>query len=363
MINCEHQNIFLIALIISLAGVILADNCAKNHYRTLDGTCNNLQNSHWGAAGSTYGRLLSAKYGDGILTAAKSVTGDELPSSRLISTKLFRHKDVPDPRFTIVMMQFGQFVAHDMSLGGTTEHSPCCVDGKVTSHEPHCFSILVPPDDPVRGADGMECISFQRTLTDHDSEARNSNGSVKQITVVTSYLDLSLIYGNSEAQLTPIRSYTGGCLKMDEVDGKKYPPQNPDGDKICFVESPGETCFLGGDPRLNQSPDLSILHIFYIREHNRLADILSKLNPQWSDEKVFQEARLINIAQYQYVVYYEWLPLFLGEEQMRHGKLIYNKSGSDYVNDYDATINPAPLSEHSSSAFRYYHSSIEGRLE
>lgn len=361
MTNCEQ--IFLIALIISLLGVILADNCANNHYRTLDGSCNNLQNSHWGAAGSNYGRLLGAKYGDGISTAAKSVTGEELPSTRVISTKLFQHNDVPDPRFTIVMMQFGQFVAHDISSGGATTNSPCCVDGKVTSSEPHCFSILVSPDDPVRGADGMECISFQRTLTDRDNEARNSNESAQQINVVTSYLDLSLIYGNSEAQLAPIRSFLNGRLKMDEVNGNEYPPHNPDGDKICFVESPGETCFLGGDARLNQSPDLSIIHIFYIREHNRLADILSKLNPQWSDEKTFQEARRINIAQYQHVVYYEWLPLFLGEEQMRKGKLIYHKSGSEYVNDYDVTVNPAALNEHSASAFRYYHSSIEGRLE
>lgn len=361
MTNYSHLKVFII--IAPLLGVIIvADNCVNNHYRTLDGSCNNLENSHWGAANTPYGRLLSAKYGDGINSVAKSVTGKELPSSRVISTTIFNDKDIPDPRFTIVMMQFGQFVAHDMSMGGAPIHPSCCVDGRVVSNEPYCFEIRIPSNDPVRS--DMECLSFQRTLTNRDNEADNSTEQpVDQITAVTGFLDLSLIYGNSEAQLKPIRSYENGRLKMDVVDGKEYPPHNPDGDEICFIETPGETCFLGGDPRLNQSPDLSILHIFYIREHNRLADILHKINPHWDDEKIFQEARRINIAQYQYVVYYEWLPLFLGEERMIEGKLIYHKNGSEYVNDYDPTVDPSALNEHSASAFRYYHSSIEGRLE
>lgn len=362
MTNYSRLKIFVIIVAAIVIGVIAADNCAKNHYRTLDGTCNNLHNSHWGAAGANYGRLLSAKYGDGISSAAKSVTGEDLPSSRFVSSTLFKSKDVPDPRFTIVMMQFGQFVAHDMSSGGAPINPSCCVEGKVTSRGPYCFEIPVPTDDPIRAGD-MECINFQRTLTDRDNEARNSSEPAQQISVVTAFLDLSLIYGNSEAELKPIRSYEGGRLKMDKVNGKEYPPHNPNGDKICFVESPGETCFLGGDPRLNQSPDLSILHIFYIREHNRLADILTKINSHWSDEKIFQESRRINIAQYQYVVYHEWLPLFLGENEMFDAKLIYHKNGSEYVNDYNPNVNPAALNEHSSSAFRYYHSSIEGRLE
>lgn len=354
--------IFLIASLLSVGST---DNCVKSHYRTLDGSCNNLNHSLWGAAGTPYGRLVPAWYGDGISSPAKSITGEELPGSRLISTKLFDHKNVSSPNHTIVMMQFGQFVAHDMALGGAAINPSCCEKGKITSNKPHCFSILIPNDDPVRSLEGIECMSFQRTLTDRDNEANEnkSDEPAQQISVVTSYLDLSLIYGNSEKELEPIRLFSGGKLKMDKVDGFDYPPYNPSGDEICYVENQGETCFLGGDPRLNQSPDLSILHIFFIREHNRLADILYKLNLNWSDEKIFQEARRVNIAQYQYIVYYEWLPEFLGEEQMMESKLIYHKKGAEYVNDYDPNINAAALNEHSASAFRYYHSLIEGNLE
>lgn len=353
----------VIALLLSLN--VIADDCVTHHYRTLDGSCNNLAHRHWGAANTRYGRLLPPNYSDGVHSPPKSVTGEELPSARLVSTKVFSKDNEPDPQHTIVMMQFGQFVAHDMAFTGTPINPPCCVDGKITSHESHCFNIQIPSDDPVHSEDGVECMKFQRTLTDKDNElAENeSNQPAEQITVVTGFLDLSLIYGNSEKELSTIREYEGGRLKMEKRNGKEWPPHNPDGDKICFVENPGETCYFGGDPRLNQSPDLSILHIFYIREHNRLADILSQINPNWTDEKLFQEARRINIAQYQYVVYYEWLPLFLGEENMYNAKMLYHKSGEDYVNDYDPSVDPSALNDHSSAAFRYYHSSIEGHLK
>jgi len=68
-----------------------------------------------------------------------------------------------------------------------------------------------------------------------------------------------------------------------------------------------------GDVRANQNPQLTLLQILLLREHNRIASILSKLNPHWSDERAFQEARRINTAQYQHINYYEWLPLFLGK--------------------------------------------------
>jgi peroxidase len=82
--------------------------CIKSRYRTLDGTCNNQQNPLWGSANMRYGRLLTPKYGDGIMSPTTSITGQELPNSRLISLIVFGENDVPDPQFTIANMQWGQ---------------------------------------------------------------------------------------------------------------------------------------------------------------------------------------------------------------------------------------------------------------
>lgn len=58
--------------------------------------------------------------------------------------------------------------------------------------------------------------------------------------------------------------------------------------------------------------EIMAMHILWFREHNRLAETLQRLNPHWSDEKIFQEARRITIAEFQHITYNEWLPNVLG---------------------------------------------------
>lgn len=70
---------------------------------------------------------------------------------------------------------------------------------------------------------------------------------------------------------------------------------------------------FSGDSRVNQNTQLTVLQIILLREHNRIANALTKLNPHWTDETIFQETRRILIAQHQQISYYEWLPIFLGE--------------------------------------------------
>ena len=43
-----------------------------------------------------------------------------------------------------------------------------------------------------------------------------------------------------------------------------------------------------------------------------MAKALSRLNSHWNDETLFQEAKRIVIAEYQHIVFKEWLPLVLG---------------------------------------------------
>lgn len=151
-------------------------------------------------------------------------------------------------------------------------------------------------------------------------------------------------------------------MLVENRAGNEWPPQDPNATASCDVQTPQETCYLAGDSRANQNPGLTILHIVMLREHNRIADNLQSLNPTWDDETCFQEARRINIAQYQHINYYEWLPIFLGRENMLKNRLIYQAKGS-FINDYNPSIDPSVLNSHATAAFRYFHSQIEGRLE
>lgn len=68
-----------------------------------------------------------------------------------------------------------------------------------------------------------------------------------------------------------------------------------------------------GDSRVNLHPHLTAMSVIWHREHNRLARELKNINPHWSDDKLFHEARRIVIAQMQHITYNEWLPVVLGK--------------------------------------------------
>uniref|UniRef100_A0A2M4A9X7 Putative peroxidase n=1 Tax=Anopheles triannulatus TaxID=58253 RepID=A0A2M4A9X7_9DIPT len=333
-------------------------------YRTYDGRCNNLQNPTWGAANTPYGRLLPADYGDGVSTPRRSRTGTELPSARTLSLTLFNEQLILDPRTTLVNMQFGQVVAHDMGLrAGGSDTVPCCTNGRVVSNPGRrCYPIPLPPNDPITAAGGGQCLDLVRTRSTFDVNAAACSASnpAQQLNDATSFLDLSLVYGNSAQQNAQLRAFVGGRMKVENRNGTEWPPRNPQSGTACTLRLSTDTCYLTGDERSNITPELTILHIAFLREHNRIAGLLARQRTLWNDEKLFQEARRINIAQYQQIVYYEWLPWFLGRDQMTQRGLLLRTP--DYVNDYSPSINPTTLNSHSNGAFRYFHSAIMGSL-
>lgn len=57
---------------------------------------------------------------------------------------------------------------------------------------------------------------------------------------------------------------------------------------------------------------LTVMHTLWMREHNRVADILAHINPHWDDETIYQEAKHIVAAEVQHITYSEWLPMVIG---------------------------------------------------
>lgn len=93
----------------------------------------------------------------------------------------------------------------------------CCTDdGQLITTNPHktCFPILIPQNDPAHSQTNMQCMNFVRTLTDKDLNCVDTlpQHPAEQMTVVTAFMDLSLVYGNNEDQNRPIRAFHGGRL-------------------------------------------------------------------------------------------------------------------------------------------------------
>ncbi|XP_012227189.1 peroxidase-like [Linepithema humile] len=351
-------------------GDTFSQACQQSRYRSYDGSCNNLRNPTWGLANTRYGRLVRARYSDGIRAPSRSITGLDLPSARLVSYTLFPDTDVNDNLWTLAAMQYGQIITHDMGLiDGTTQSKPhgtrcCTTNGQLIPESaamPQCFPILIPFNDPVYGNTHIQCMNFVRSTTDLDRGCSSPYKPAEQLNTVSNYLDLSIVYGSSDQVAASLRAGFGGRLNVELKNNREFPPSPPNKTAICDVLYEFEPCYATGDMRANQNPQLTILQIILLREHNRVADFLAQLNPHWTDETIFQETRRIVIAEHQNIAYYEWLPIFLGDRQILNNNIVYNTA--NYVNDYDETVIAHVLNEHSNAAFRYFHTNIAGRLD
>lgn len=154
-----------------------------------------------------------------------------------------------------------------------------------------------------------------------------------QVNQATHYLDASQLYGCDKRKSDSLRSFVNGQLEVTSRHSQSFLPlsENPtqdcqviSGEAVCFASGESTsstnmldsniqtwTCFIG-DSRVNSHPQLTAMYTIWHREHNRIAKELAVLNPTWNDEKLYQEARRIVIAEIQSVTYNEWLPTILG---------------------------------------------------
>ncbi|GJQ68840.1 putative animal haem peroxidase [Trypoxylus dichotomus] len=328
-------------------------------YRSMDGSCNHPFERSKGQALTSYKRLLFPDYLDGIQEPRRSVQKRHgLPSPRVISSKIIKHVSKPDLTRNMMVAQWTQFVSHDMAhtvsskMLHSGENIKCCTttDRKLSPRytHPFCAPIEIPEDDKFYSKHGIKCMSYVRSV----STIRNSCtlGPLEQLNQATHFLDASNIYGADNKRTHQLRLMENGLLKSNDDYGRMFLPSG-DKDRSSLLH------FSSGDPRVNTLPGLAVMHTIWLREHNRIAQQLHNLNPNWNDETLFQEARRIVIAEIQHITYHEWLPTILGKEYI--AKINFPM---DTIRHLDMVEDPSVSNSFATAAMRFEKSLLENAL-
>lgn len=269
-------------------------------YRPIDGRGANPNNPEYGASDTPFARFAPAAYDDGISTLRKSVTGDDLPNVRDIVQNVLTQavgvtpKDGPDDvAYSVFALMTVLFITHDVHYqtavqpNNETNEISCCVSDNSSplpeaDLDQSCLPIEISSNDSFYSSGNIGCISMVRSQRTEYSNTANPGQPTNR---ASSYLDLSLIYGNHPSELAQIRSYVNGTFRMSPSG---LLPADINGNYIPSMQ------------RFTMVPMASVWPSLFAKNHNTLAKGLQELNPQWDDETLFQEARRINIATFQY---------------------------------------------------------------
>ncbi|XP_045119482.1 chorion peroxidase-like [Portunus trituberculatus] len=289
-------------------------------YRRFDGSCNNLREPRWGMSFIPFRRMFLPDYADGVSEPRRAKSGDELPNARKLSLALKEFPRHFSNCFSIFQMSFGQFIDHDLTATPTAKDQDgsalTCCNEKVLQDpslvHPQCFPISVDVNDPFYSAYGITCLEFVRSLP----ASRCFFAPREQMNQLTAYIDGSAVYGSTKEQVDSLREFKGGKLKtVITKEGHELLPKAEGHEEGCSSEEDREKglfCFRSGDDRVNEHILLTLLTTLFAREHNRIAKELSRLWPNWNDERVFQEAKRIVAAEIQHITYNEFLSGLLG---------------------------------------------------
>lgn len=305
-------------------------NSAAYEIRSYDGTGNNLSYSIWGSAGSQLQRHGESHYSDGVSTPA----GEDRPNPREISNTIAKQENSVenDRNLSSFVWQWGQFLDHDLDL------TP-------SASIPEPLPIEVPLGDPDFDpyGTGTSTINFNRSEHAYGTGTGEHNPR-EHVNEITSWIDASNVYGSDAERAAELRSFSGGRLKTSEGDLLPFNVNE------IANEGDGPHLFIAGDVRANEQAGLASMHTLFVREHNRLADIISSQDYTLSDEDIYQRARKIVGAVIQKITYDEFLPAVLGDDAL----------GS--YSGYDSSIDPTIKTEFSTAAFRFGHTMLPTEL-
>jgi hypothetical protein len=310
--------------------------------RSFNGQGNNITHPEWGSSQAFFRNYTSNGFAD--LISAPG--GENRENPRVISNAL-GSQDTFMPNelgLSDFVWGWGQFIDHDINLNDDN------VSEALDIAVPDCDTMF----DPT--CSGTASIHIFRSLSEPTTGTDISNPR-RHINEITSFIDGSGVYGSDVNRANWLRTHIDGKLKMSSgnllpwntVDGNFESTIDPSAPFMVVATVPmPEKYFVGGDVRVNEQPGLTAFHTLWVREHNRLCDVLKTEHPTWNDEALYQRARKLVGALIEAVTYEEFLPNI--------------GVNLDAYAGYDNTIEPNILNAFSAAGYRFGHTMVNGRL-
>lgn len=275
-------------------------------FRSFDGECTNPARPFVGKAGTPF-------YSYWKNHDSKEMSGTGLRSAREISNIVLNQDDesVVDDNYKLRESAtfFGQFLDHSIVLSSADTGNPDADR-----------DIPVPSDD-VRC--DLSVIQFTRNVKANRRGKSAGPGWFRAINTVSSAVDLFGVYGD-EILSQKLRSKSEGKMRYSGGNKRLLPLNDDSINEVAnkmnapstILLSERKRFFIAGDSRSNENPQLTAQHTLWLRNHNRIAGQLALDFPdkRYDDDWLFASARRINQAEFQAVVYTEFLPALIGEE-------------------------------------------------
>ena len=251
---------------------------STHDFRSVDGSFNALDSPTMGMARTRFGRNVPP-----LESMAELQPALFEPNPRLISDELLlRDEFKPAASLNVLAAMWLQFETRDWFSHESDMSRP----------------ILLPrpsgddwPDDPMR---------LPSTAADPTAAA---GGATTHLNTETHWWDASQIYGSRIEFQQGIRTGAGGRVRIG-ADGLI------DVDPMLVASSGGADGFWLG---------LELMHTLFMREHNSICERLERAYPAWTDEQLFQKARVINAALLAKIHTVEWTPAILGHPTLQVG--------------------------------------------
>jgi hypothetical protein len=249
--------------------------------RMAEGTFNDLREPRMGSANMRFGRNVPNEF-----TWPDPEPKIMSPNPRVISRELLtRTSFVPATSLNMLAAAWIQFMTRDWFSHGTGDKN-------------NAWQIPLPQGDDFP----QNPMLVPKTLADPTRPPDDMSGPPTHVNVETAWWDASQIYPTDQQLQGSVRTGSGGKLRMVAQGGGELLP-GPLLDQLAQV--PG--WWLG----------MGLLLNLFAREHNAICDRLAREYPSWSDEDLFQKARLINAALLAKIHTVEWTPAIIAHPTTR----------------------------------------------